>query len=136
MAPDKQTRPVRVRIAPSPTGNCHVGTARNTLYNYLFAHQHGGQMVLRIDDTDARRSTAESERGVLAGLRWLGLDWDEGPDVGGPFGPYRQSERMAYYQEAVQQLLNADRAYYCFCTPAELAAEREAAVAAGQPPRL
>ncbi len=135
MASDKQTRPVRVRIAPSPTGNCHVGTARNTLYNYLFARQHGGQMILRIDDTDARRSTVESEHGVLAGLRWLGLDWDEGPDVGGPFGPYRQSERMAYYQEAVQQLLDADRAYYCFCTPAELAVEREAAVAAGQPPR-
>jgi glutamyl-tRNA synthetase len=118
-------RPVRVRIAPSPTGNCHVGTARTALYNLLFARQHGGAFVLRIDDTDARRSTAASEAGVLEGLAWLGLRWDEGPDVGGPFGPYRQSERLASYREAARRLLDAGRAHWCFCTQEE-AAERTA----------
>jgi glutamyl-tRNA synthetase len=126
-------RPVRVRIAPSPTGNCHVGTARNALYNLLFARQRGGAFVLRIDDTDVQRSTLVSERGVLEGLQWLGLQWDEGPDMGGPFGPYRQSERTELYWEAVRKLLDKGRAYYCFCTPAELAAEREAARRAGIP---
>jgi glutamyl-tRNA synthetase len=128
-------RPVRVRIAPSPTGNCHVGTARNALYNLLFARQRGGAFVLRIDDTDVKRSTLESEQGVLEGLQWLGLQWDEGPDVGGPFGPYRQSERSELYREAVRRLLDEDRAYYCFCTPAELAEAREAARKAGVPYR-
>ena len=109
-------RPVRVRIAPSPTGHCHVGTARTALYNLLFARQHGGTFILRIDDTDARRSTLASEAGVLEGLAWLGLAWDEGPDVGGPSGPYRQSERLALYQAASQELLDANKAYHCFCT--------------------
>jgi glutamyl-tRNA synthetase len=124
-------KPVRVRIAPSPTGHCHVGTARNALYNLIFARQHGGTFVLRIDDTDAKRSTKASEQGVLEGLRWLGLQWDEGPDVGGPFGPYRQSERLDSYREAAQRLLDGGRAYHCFCTPEELDAERKAARAAG-----
>ncbi len=132
---DDPARPVRVRIAPSPTGNCHVGTARNALVNLLFARQHGGQFILRIDDTDRRRSTRQSEAGVLEGLRWLGLDWDEGPDVGGPCGPYRQSERLALYRAAAQQLLEAGRAYYCFCTEEELARERQAALARKERPR-
>ena len=125
--------PVRVRIAPSPTGNCHVGTARNALYNLLFARQRGGAFVLRIDDTDQKRSTVESERGVLKGLQWLGLRWDEGPDVGGPYGPYRQSERLDLYHGSVQKLLDSGRAYLCFCTPQELEKERQAARAAGMP---
>jgi glutamyl-tRNA synthetase len=122
---------VRTRIAPSPTGHCHVGTARNALYNLLYARQHGGAFVLRIDDTDVKRSTAASEQGVLDGLRWLGLHWDEGPEVGGPYGPYRSSERIDVYREYVHRLLDVGRAYYCFCTPDELAREREAAHAAG-----
>ncbi|NLG50625.1 MAG: glutamate--tRNA ligase [Chloroflexi bacterium] len=126
-------RPVRVRIAPSPTGNCHVGTARNALYNLLYARQRGGAFVLRIDDTDVKRSTEESERGVLEGLRWLGLQWDEGPDIGGAFGPYRQSERQELYHAAVQTLLERGRAYYCFCSPDELADERRRARAEGRP---
>ncbi len=124
-------KPVRVRIAPSPTGNCHVGTARNALYNLLYARQRGGAFVLRIDDTDARRSTEASEQGVLEGLRWLGLHWDEGPDVGGPYGPYRPSERLDLYQAAVARMLDAGRAYHCFCTADEIARARAAARAAG-----
>jgi len=127
--------PVRVRIAPSPTGNCHVGTARNALYNLLYARQHGGAFVLRIDDTDAKRSTEASEHGVLEGLRWLGLHWDEGPDVGGPYGPYRPSERLHLYQAAVAQMIDAGRAYHCFCTADEIARERATARAAGVPYR-
>ena len=123
---------VRVRIAPSPTGNCHVGTARNALYNLLYARKHGGTFILRIDDTDARRSTLASERGVLDGLRWLGLDWDEGPEIGGPYGPYRQSERGDRYRAYAERLLEAGRAYPCFCTRDELAAERARARAAGR----
>ncbi|MBN1642291.1 MAG: glutamate--tRNA ligase [Anaerolineae bacterium] len=131
----EDSRPVRVRIAPSPTGNCHVGTARNALYNLLYARQHGGAFILRIDDTDSRRSTAASEQGVLEGLHWLGLQWDEGPDIGGPFGPYRQSERVAHYDQAVRQLLDAGRAYHCFCTRDDVARERARARAAGVPYR-
>lgn len=123
----KSGRPVRVRIAPSPTGNCHVGTARNALYNLLFARQRRGSFILRIDDTDLSRSTEESERGVLDGLKWLGLQWDEGPDIGGPFGPYRQSERLNTYQSSAQKLIDEDKAYYCFCTPDELQEERRLA---------
>ena len=121
MSSRDHSHPVRVRIAPSPTGNCHVGTARNALYNLLYARQREGAFVLRIDDTDARRSTAASEQGVLDGLHWLGLQWDEGPDIGGPFGPYRQSERTEAYDRAVQRLLDTGRAYHCFCTPDDLA---------------
>lgn len=131
----EDSNPVRVRIAPSPTGNCHVGTARNALYNLLYARQHGGAFVLRIDDTDVRRSTEASERGVLEGLRWLGLDWDEGPDVGGPYGPYRPSERLGRYEGAVAQMIDAGRAYHCFCSADEIARDRAAARAAGIPYR-
>lgn len=125
---------VRLRFAPSPTGWLHVGGARTAYFNWLFARRHGGQFVLRIEDTDAERSSGESERGVLDDLRWLGLAWDEGPDTGGPFGPYRQSERLALYRERAEQLVAAGRAYPCFCTEDELEARRQAAAAAGRPP--
>ncbi len=126
---------VRVRIAPSPTGNCHVGTARTALYNMLYARKYGGKFILRIDDTDLSRSTRESEEGVLEGLRWLGITWDEGPDVGGPYGPYRQMERAHTYRETVDTLEALGKAYRCYCTPEELEAERKEALAAGKPPR-
>ena len=111
---------MRVRFAPSPTGHLHVGNARTALYNWLLARGRGGTFILRIEDTDRERSTAESERAILNDLRWLGLTWDEGPDVGGPCGPYRQSERLALYHDHAQQLLAIGRAYYCFCTPEQL----------------
>jgi len=132
---DPGKKPIRVRIAPSPTGNCHVGTARTALYNLLFARKYNGTFILRIDDTDLKRSTKESEEGVLEGLKWLGLNWDEGPDVGGPFAPYRQMERANAYKEAAEKLLAEGKAYYCYCSPEELDAERAAAMAKGMPPR-
>jgi nondiscriminating glutamyl-tRNA synthetase len=125
----------RVRFAPSPTGLLHVGNARTALFNWLQARRYGGALILRIEDTDQVRSTAASERGILDDLRWLGLDWDEGPDVGGPCAPYRQSERGTYYGAAAQILFERGRAYWCFCTPAELDADRHAALAAGLPPK-
>ena len=125
---------MRVRFAPSPTGWLHVGGARTAYFNWLFARQRQGALVLRIEDTDVERSSGESERGVLDDLAWLGLDWDEGPDRGGPFGPYRQSERLAIYRERAQGLIERDAAYPCFCTEAELEARRKAASEAGRPP--
>ena len=116
---------VRVRIAPSPTGDPHVGTAYIALFNYCFARKHGGQFILRIEDTDRTRSTPESEQAILRALRWLGLEWDEGPDVGGPHAPYRQSERAGLYREHAELLLARGRAYRCFCTAERLAALRE-----------
>jgi glutamyl-tRNA synthetase len=116
---------VRTRIAPSPTGDPHVGTAYIALFNLCFARAHGGEFVLRIEDTDRARSTPASERAILDSLRWLGLDWDEGPDVGGPHGPYRQSERMELYGEYAWQLVEAGRAFVCYRTPEELDALRE-----------
>ena len=112
--------PVRVRIAPSPTGNLHVGNARTALYNYLYARQTGGVYILRIDDTDAKRSSDEDIEGVLYSFRWLGLDWDEGHAAGGDYGPYRQSERLPLYRTHVEQLLASGHAYRCWCTPDEL----------------
>jgi nondiscriminating glutamyl-tRNA synthetase len=126
---------MRLRFAPSPTGHLHVGNARTALYNWLFARGQGGGFILRIEDTDRERSTAESERAILDDLRWLGLSWDEGPDLGGPHGPYRQSERSVLYQEHAQKLQAAGRAYYCFCTPEQLEADRQRALASGQPPK-
>src|SRR6185295_5791094 len=126
---------MRVRFAPSPTGHLHVGNARTALFNWLLARGQGGSFILRIEDTDAERSTVESERAILDDLRWLGLNWDEGPDIGGPHVPYRQSERLATYQAAARDLLTRGRAYYCFCTPAELESERAAALASGRPPK-
>jgi glutamyl-tRNA synthetase len=122
---------VRTRVAPSPTGDPHVGTAYIALFNLCFARAHGGQFLLRIEDTDQQRSTPESEQAILDSLRWLGLDWDEGPDVGGPHGPYRQSERMELYGEYAQQLVDSGKAFVCYRTPAELDELREARRAAG-----
>ena len=126
---------MRVRFAPSPTGHLHVGNARTALFNWLLARGHGGAFVLRIEDTDAERSTRESEASILDDLRWLGLDWDEGPDRPGAHAPYRQSERLDLYRSVAGDLIESNRAYYCFCTPAQLDAEREAALASGQPPK-
>lgn len=111
---------VRTRVAPSPTGDPHVGTAYIALFNRCFAHQLGGQFILRIEDTDQTRSTAASEQAILDSLRWLGLDWDEGPDVGGPHAPYRQSERAAIYRQYAQELIDKGHAFKCFRTAAEL----------------
>jgi glutamyl-tRNA synthetase len=116
--------PVRVRIAPSPTGDPHVGTAYIALFNYAFAKKNGGKFVLRIEDTDRVRSTAASEAAILRALRWVGLGWDEGPDIGGPFGPYRQSERAETYKTEVAKLLASGGAYRCFCTAERLEAVR------------
>ena len=127
--------PLRVRFAPSPTGHLHVGNARTALFNWLLARRHGGAFVLRIEDTDAERSTTASEQSILEDLRWLGLEWDEGPEAGGAWGPYRQSERLERYREAALRLIESDRAYYCFCTPAELDSERKVALASGSPPK-
>jgi glutamyl-tRNA synthetase len=124
---------MRVRFAPSPTGQLHVGNARTALFNWLLAHGQGGEFILRIEDTDVKRSTRESEAAILRDLRWLGLDWDEGPDIGGSRGPYRQSERLHLYQSYAKELLTAEQAYYCFCSVAELDAERQEALAAGRP---
>jgi glutamyl-tRNA synthetase len=118
------TRPVKVRIAPSPTGDPHVGTAYIALFNYAFAKKSGGKFILRIEDTDRTRSTPESEQAILRALRWVGLQWDEGPDVGGPSGPYRQSERAELYQHHVKSLLASGAAYRCFCTAERLEAVR------------
>jgi glutamyl-tRNA synthetase len=124
---------MRLRFAPSPTGQLHVGNARTALFNWLLARGHGGTFILRIEDTDTERSTRESETSIERDLRWLGLDWDEGLSVGGSHGPYRQSERLHLYESYAKALLEADAAYYCFCTPAQLEAERQAALAAGRP---
>ena len=124
---------MKVRFAPSPTGQLHVGNARTALFNWLFARGQGGTFILRIEDTDTERSTRASEMAILRDLRWLGLDWDEGPDVDGPHGPYRQSERLHLYQSYAAELMNASRAYYCFCSTTQLEAERQEALATGRP---
>src|ERR1700730_2932987 len=117
--------PPRVRFAPSPTGYLHVGGARTALFNWLFARRLGGVFVLRIEDTDVERSSAEMVDGILDGLRWLGLDWDEGPLVGGPFGPYFQSGRIDVHRAMADRLAAQGSAYYCYCTAEELKAKRE-----------
>jgi glutamyl-tRNA synthetase len=122
---------IRVRFAPSPTGYLHVGGARTALFNWLYARRHGGTFVLRIEDTDAERSSWEMVSGIVDGLRWLGLDWDEGPDIGGPHAPYFQSQRLDIYREAAARLVAQGNAYYCYCTPESLQQKRQAAEAAG-----
>jgi glutamyl-tRNA synthetase len=117
--------PARVRFAPSPTGHVHLGSARTALYDYLLAKQTGGQFILRIEDTDTKRYVEGAEKELMDGLKWLGLYWDEGPDKGGPYGPYRQSERKEIYQKYAQQLIAADKVFYCFCTSEHLARVRE-----------
>jgi nondiscriminating glutamyl-tRNA synthetase len=126
---------VRVRIAPSPTGFAHLGTASTALYNVLFARANGGTFVLRIDDTDVERNRPEYEVVIYESLHWLGLDWDEGPDKGGPDGPYRQSERLDLYKQHAARLLEEGKAYRCYCTPEELDAERKQAQAEKRPYR-
>ena len=118
--------PVRVRVAPSPTGDPHVGTAYQALLNYAFARKNGGAFILRIEDTDRARSSPESEKRILESLSWLGLSWDEGPDVGGPYAPYRQSERLPIYREHVARLLTRAQAYRCFCSRERLEEMRAA----------
>ena len=126
---------MRVRFAPSPTGHLHVGNVRTALFNWLLARRHEGVFILRIEDTDVERSTAESDAMILEDLRWLGLDWDEGPEVGGPLGPYRSSERLEEYRTRARGLLDTRSAYYCFCTPEQLEAERKDALAKNLPPK-
>ena len=125
---------VRVRFAPSPTGHLHVGGARTAIFNWLYARHYGGTFVIRVEDTDQARSTRESEQMVLDDLRWLGLAWDEGPDIGGPHAPYRQSERRGQYDEAAAALIDKGVAYRCYCSEEELEAKRKQAESEGRPP--
>ena len=131
----------RVRIAPSPTGPLHIGTARTALFNYLFAQRYGGKFILRIEDTDAARSEEKWIKNIVEGLKWLGINWDEGPNPEkvknetGDFGPYRQSQRKELYRKYLQQLLDEGRAYYCFCTPQELEARKQYLMSIGQQPK-
>ena len=122
---NKPSQPLRVRFAPSPTGHLHLGGARTALYNYLIARQTGGQFVLRIEDTDQKRYVPGAEQELIDGLHWLGLQWDEGPDIGGAYAPYRQSERKEIYQKYAAQMVKASQAYYCFCSPERLARVRQ-----------
>jgi glutamyl-tRNA synthetase len=125
---------VRCRFAPAPSGSIHVGNARTGLFSWAFARHHGGTFVLRIEDTDTSRVTEEAFHGVMDALRWLGIDWDEGPDVGGPHGPYRQSQRLEIYRETAERLVAQGDAYPCYCTEEELEERRRAALARGEPP--
>jgi len=130
-----KTVPARVRFAPSPTGRFHIGGARTALYDFLLARNTGGQFVLRIEDTDRKRIVEGAEKEIMDSLHWLGLDWDEGPDLGGPFGPYRQSERGQVYLEHATELVERGWAYYCFCTPQRLSEVRQLQQKRKQPPR-
>lgn len=126
---------IRVRFAPSPTGYLHIGGARTALYNWLFARAKKGTFILRIEDTDRTRSTEEAVKAILDGLEWLGIDWDEGPDIGGDFGPYFQTERLDIYKEWAEKLLKEGKAYYCFCTGEELEEQRKLAAARKEAPK-
>jgi exopolysaccharide biosynthesis WecB/TagA/CpsF family protein len=125
---------IRVRIAPSPTGYLHIGTARTALFNFLFAENQGGKFILRIEDTDLERSDEKFTKEIIESLHWLGINYDEGPDIKGDFGPYRQSERLETYKKYLQQLLDENRAYHCFCTEEGLEAERQEMIKGGEPP--
>ena len=116
----EQYPPARTRVAPSPTGHMHLGTARTALFDYLLARKTGGQFILRIEDTDTKRTVPGAQQEIIDGLRWLGIQYDEGPDIGGQFGPYTQSERREIYQEHARMLMNGGHAYPCFCTPQKL----------------
>ena len=129
------TPPARARFAPSPTGRFHIGGARTALYDYLLARQTGGQFILRIEDTDQKRFDPGAEREMMDSLRWLGIEWDEGPDVGGPYAPYRQSERKAIYQRYAAELVQRGHAYPCFCSSERLAQMRQEQQKHKQPPR-
>lgn len=126
---------IRVRLAPSPTGVLHLGTARTALFNYLFAKQNKGKFILRIEDTDFERSKTEYEKEILLDLKWLGLNWDEGPDIGGNFGPYRQSERIKTYKKYLEKLIKEKKAYYCFCSQDELEKEKQYYQSIGRVPK-
>ena len=126
---------MKVRFAPSPTGPFHIGGARSALFNWLLARKEKGTFVLRIEDTDLSRSTRESEENIKASLQWLGMNWDEGIDVGGENGPYRQTERLDLYKEVTQRLLDEDKAYECFCTAEELDEVRQAQMERGETPK-
>ncbi|MFK7697385.1 glutamate--tRNA ligase [Paenibacillus sp. HJGM_3] len=129
------SKEIRVRYAPSPTGHLHIGNARTALFNYLFARHHKGAFIIRIEDTDVKRNVAGGEESQLKYLKWLGIDWEESVDVGGPYGPYRQTERLDIYKTYWQQLLDSGRAYLCYCTEEELEQEREEQTARGEMPR-
>jgi nondiscriminating glutamyl-tRNA synthetase len=131
----RSSNTVRVRFAPSPTGYLHVGNARTAIFNYLYTRKHGGKFILRLEDTDFVRSTRESVELILQDLRWLGIPWDEGPDMGGPHGPYRQSERLDIYRDYAQKLIKTGAAYYCYCTPEELETQRRDLLARKAPLR-
>ena len=126
---------VRTRIAPSPTGRLHIGSARTALFNYLFAKKHQGSFILRIEDTDIKRSDPGYEKDILESLKWLGINWDEGPDIGGGYGPYRQRQRLESYAKCLGKLLSEDKAYYCFCSGEELEAQRQYQLSIGEAPR-
>ena len=126
---------MRLRFAPSPTGPFHIGGARSALFNWLLARKNGGKLVLRIEDTDLERSSRESEENIKNALKWLGIDWNEGIDVGGEYGPYRQTERLSIYAEYTDRLLASGKAYRCYCTDEELEAERQKLMAEGAMPR-
>ena len=131
-----QSKPVRVRFAPSPTGELHIGGARTAIYNWAFARAMGGTFILRIEDTDPERSTEENKQVILRSMKWLGLDWDEGPEVGGEFGPYLQTERFNTYKAALEKLKEKGAVYPCFCAQEEIAAKRaEAAPVAASAPK-
>ncbi len=132
---DSETKNLRTRFAPSPTGFLHIGSVRAALYNYLFAKKYGGKFVLRVEDTDILRSKKEFELDILAGLKWLGLNYDEGPDIGGEYGPYRQSERREIYKKYLEKLIAEGKAYYCFCTKDELEAKKNYQIEQGIQPK-
>lgn len=126
---------IRVRFAPSPTGPLHIGGARSALFNYLYAKQNNGDFILRMENTDLERSTKESEENIKSSLKWLGIDWNEGIDLGGPHDPYRQTERLPFYQKAIDQLLSSGHAYHCYCSEEECEAERQKLMEQGETPR-
>ncbi|HID86769.1 MAG TPA: glutamate--tRNA ligase, partial [Anaerolineae bacterium] len=128
-----RNKSVRVRFAPSPTGYLHVGGARTALFNWLFARHHNGVFILRIEDTDRTRYREDALDDIMEGLRWLGLEWDEGPEVGGDYGPYFQSQRLDIYQEYARKLVESGHAYYCYCSPERLAQLREEQRRRGEP---
>ncbi|MBI3638365.1 glutamate--tRNA ligase [Candidatus Wolfebacteria bacterium] len=132
---DNPNKEIRVRFAPSPTGLFHIGSARTALFNWLFAKNHNGKFILRIEDTDTERSKPEYEKDIIDSLKWLGLDWDEGINIGGDFGPYRQSERISIYEKYLKKLFDENRAYYCFCSKEELESDRQAMLAQGMAPK-
>ncbi len=124
---------VRTRFAPAPSGMVHLGTARTALFNFLFAKKNQGSFILRIEDTDVEKSRPEFEKDILESLRWLGIEWSEGPDIGGEYGPYRQSQRLKIYAKYIEKLLAEGKAYYCFCSEEELEAQRQYILSQGKP---